>query len=136
MSGKQFNLGGKFRMNFKRVFFTFLFTLSGFAQPEIVKFVKTPFAQIHQNPTRISRILTTFECGQGLKIKKSDGDFVYVSFANYEGYILESHLQESKPNDCYQDKYRKFFEYLNLGISEMHYFGKLQDMMIEGQVLP
>lgn len=106
------------------------------AGPVVTKFIKKPFAQIHQNPTRVSRILTTFECGQALKLKSQSGDFALVSFANYEGHILIEHLQDDKPQDCYQDKYRKFFEYLNLGVSEMHYYGKLQDMLIEGSVMP
>lgn len=122
--------------NILKIFLSVFLVLQVSAQTEIVKFIQKPYAQIHQNPTRVSRILTTFECGQGLKIKKNEGDFSFVQFANYEGYILNSHLQDSKPIDCYQDKYRKFFEYLNLGISEMHYFGKLQDMMIEGVVMP
>lgn len=103
---------------------------------ESTEFVNKAYAQIHQNPTKISRIITTFECAQPLKVKKVEGTFSYVSFGTYEGYILSSHLSAKKPNDCYQDKYRKYFELLNLGITEMHYFGKLQDLFVDGVVMP
>ncbi len=122
----------------KKVFaiFTFIYlSTSAFAAPRTMFLVK-PYGQIHQNASRVSRIITTFECGQPLKVVRTEDQFSFVTYANYEGYIFSNHLIDAKPSDCYQDKYRKFFEELNLGISDMHYWAKLQDLLVEGNSMP
>lgn len=139
MSGKQFNLDGKCRDVMKTILiiFTFIITIPrlAYSAPQTM-FLKKTYGQIHQNASRISRIITTFECGQPLKVVRTEEEFSFVTYANYEGFIYSSHLVSDKPKDCYQDKYRKYFEELNLGISDMHYWAKLQDLLIEGSSMP
>lgn len=102
-----------------------------------VRYLNKIYGQIHQNASRFSRVISTFECGQPFKVKKGDdGGFSKVAYASYEGFILTSHLSKSRPKDCWQDKYRKFFDFMGLGISEMHHWGRLQDLFIEGEVMP
>lgn len=100
-------------------------------------FLKEVYGQLHQNASKFSRILTTFECGQPFKVlKDANRDFYQVSYATYKGFIAKNLVSTKKPRACWQDKYRKFFENLDLGVSDMHYWGLLQDMYIEGKVLP
>jgi hypothetical protein len=100
-------------------------------------FLNKMYGQIHQNESRFSRVITTFECGQPFSLKGELGDpFSRVTYATYEGYILTEHLSNKKPTDCWQDKYRKFFEFLGLGVTEMHYLGRLEDLLIRGSVMP
>lgn len=115
---------------------TFISLISTVSASSKTMFLNTPYGQIHQNASRVSRIITTFECGQPLKLVRTEEQFSFVTYANYEGYIFSKHLVSEKPKDCYQDKYRKFFEELNLGISDMHYWAKLQDLIVEGSSMP
>jgi len=102
-----------------------------------VRYLSKIYGQIHQNASRFSRVVSTFECGQPFKLKKGDdGGFSKVLYASYEGYILTSHLSKSRPKNCWQDRYRKYFDFMGLGISEMHHWGRLQDLFIEGEVMP
>ncbi len=102
-----------------------------------VRYLNKIYGQVHQNSSRFSRVISTFECGQPFKVQHfGDDEFSKVTYASYEGYILTSHLSKRRPKDCWQDQYRKYFDFLNLGISEMHHWGRLQDLFIEGSVMP
>lgn len=91
---------------------------------------------MHQNKSRFSRIISNFECNQPFQVLKDEGEFMKVKFATYQGYILSDHLQRGKFDKCYQDQYRKFIDYLDLGVSDMHYWGRLQDLYVSGEVNP
>ena len=113
-----------------------LLSLSSVAADKMV-FLNAIYGQIHQNQSRYSRVISTFECGQPFKmLEQNDALFVKVSYASYEGYILQELLSDKKPTDCWQDKYRKFFEYMDLDVTKMHYWGRLKDLTISGKVMP
>ncbi|MAE58114.1 MAG: hypothetical protein CME69_04495 [Halobacteriovorax sp.] len=95
-----------------------------------------PYVQMHQNKSRYSRVISNFECNQPFKMIKDHGEFFEVSYAAYKGFILRELVSSSKAKDCPQDKYSKFFEYLQLDISDMHYWGRVQDLYIYGEVNP
>ncbi|WP_157679947.1 hypothetical protein [Bacteriovorax sp. DB6_IX] len=102
-----------------------------------VRYLNKIYGQIHQNASRFSRVVSTFECGQPFKVASGDDrGFTKVIYASYEGFILTNHLSKSRPKDCWQDEYRKYFDFMNLGISEMHHWGRLQDLFLEGEVMP
>ena len=102
-----------------------------------VRYLNKIYGQIHQNASRFSRVISTFECGQPFKLKAGDdGGFSKVVYASYEGFILTNHLSKKRPKNCWQDEYRKFFDLVELGISDMHHWGRLQDLFIEGEVMP
>ena len=91
---------------------------------------------MHQNQSRYSRVISNFECNQPFKLVKDHGEFSEVSYAAYKGFILSRNLISSKNKECPQDKYSKFFEYLSLDVSDMHYWGRLQDLYVTGEVNP
>lgn len=94
------------------------------------------YVQMHQNKSKFSRILSNFECNQVFQLIRDEGEFYKVKFATYEGYILSEHLDKRKSKECFQDNYRKFMEFLDLGVSDMHYWGRLQDLYVTSEVNP
>lgn len=61
-----------------------------------------------------------------------DPSWVYVEVAEFRGFILKDYLSDKKP-DCIQGKYPKFFDSLNLDLSELYYWGRLYDRYIQGE---
>ena len=95
------------------------------------------YGQIHQNASKYSRVLTTFECGQPFKVLGDEQlGFLKVQYASYSGYVALDNLSKQRPKDCWQDKYPKFFDTLDLGVSQMHFWGRLQDLLIKGRAMP
>lgn len=50
----------------------------------------------------------------------------YISAGPYEGYIMKDFISSEAP-ECFQDKYPRFFENLELSITDMHFWGRLYD---------
>ncbi len=95
---------------------------------------------VHQSPARTSPSLTTIQCGHPLKVIEDSkvvvGDeWAYVSVADWKGFVWKKHLS-SKRTDCFQGQYPKFFDALNLDLSELYYWGRLHDHWEEGTVKP
>ncbi len=132
----------------KALFLLFLFSLSSHAEDNKLKllkisYLKNMFGHIHQNASASSTSLTTLSCGHPIKIyevtdrrgKKFSifgGRFVYASAGNYYGYIQTDFLVDKKPK-CFQAKYPKFFDALNLEITDLFYWGKLYDQYSYGK---
>jgi hypothetical protein len=148
--GKQYNLDGRF--NLKRIFFPILLTFL-FSSPALAKnpknkvlgvyYFKKIFGHIHQNPSSYSTTLTTLSCGHPVRLlsKKTGGNSQKVLFNRkwnlikvgpYTGYIQQSFLSKKKVK-CFQDRYPKFFDSLNLEITDMYYWGRLQDQYVRGK---
>jgi len=104
-----------------------------------VRYLVAPYAHIHQNPNRFSAALTTISCAHPLRmmaIVPSKGasavelfnkEWRFVKAGPYEGYIRADFLAQTKP-ECFQDKYSKFFESLDLEVADMYYWGRLYDL--------
>lgn len=95
------------------------------------------FGHIHETPLKSSPSLTTIQCGHPLKVIESSKvtvgpEWHYVNTADYKGFVLKQYLGAKRP-DCFQGKYPKFFDGLNLDLSEIYYWGRLRDQMVEGR---
>ena len=109
-----------------------------------VAYYKNPFGHIHKNPSRYSQSLSTIECGHPVKIyalesekgkplqELFEGRFRYVGVGPYEGYIDQAYLSPKKAS-CLQDRFPKFFEHLDLTLSDMYHWGKLYDHYVYGK---
>ncbi len=109
-----------------------------------VAYYKNTFGHIHKNPSRYSQSLSTIECGHPVKIYALETEkgkplqelfeerFRYVEVGPYQGYIDQTYLAPKKVS-CLQDKYPKFFEHLDLNLSEMYHWGKLYDHYAYGK---
>ncbi len=120
------------------------------------------YGTVHQNPNKYSGVQTTIACGHPVKIiedsvsvekilntqsKTEQKDALSdvkplpddeiknwhrVLVGPYEGYILRDFLSNSRP-ECFQDIYPKFFENLELDITELYYWGRLYDQILTGK---
>lgn len=127
--------------NVMRILIVFYFAfLAGFiwASEEQKVYVNQIFAQIHQNPSRFSVVITTFECNHPLKllVSKEGEKWIKVGYGNYEGHIQKEFVDFRKSETCFQRRYPKFFDGLSLGVAEMHNWGRLLDVYIMGHTLP
>jgi len=96
------------------------------------------FGHVHKSPSRYSQSLSTIECGHPVKIVQEKGheiikgNYIKVKVGPYNGYIHKIYLSNKKEK-CFSDKYPKFFNALNLTITDMFYWGKLNDQFVQGQ---
>jgi hypothetical protein len=101
-------------------------------------FYMTPlFGHIHQSSVRTSASLTTVQCAHPVKVIESSKvsiskEWAYVEVADYRGFVMKQYLSEKRP-DCIQGKYPKFFDALNMDLSELYYWGRLYDHYIQGE---
>jgi hypothetical protein len=111
---------------------------------EAVYYFRHTFGHVHQNPSLSSMSMTTISCNHPVKILKVSGaekkqenllvnkEWYFVRVANYDGYIHQSALSEKRV-ECFQDKYPRYFESLNLEVNDLFYWGKLYDHYIHGR---
>jgi|GEM_PF-531950 len=111
---------------------------------EAVYYFRGSFGHLHQNPSRSSMTLTTIACNHPVKILKVAGaqkkqenllvnkEWYFVRVANYDGYLHKDILSEKRV-ECFQDKYPRFFESLNLEVNDLFYWGKIHDHFITGR---
>ncbi len=141
----------------KTVFFllTFILSVEIFSQEKIlvnnekrevikVMYYNQMMGNIHQNASRYSQTLTTISCNHPVKIQKiidvnkkeeiffGNGQWMAVNVGPHEGYLLK-HLLSDKKVDCFQDKYPKFFEAMNLSLTDLYYLGRLNDHLMSGK---
>jgi len=121
-----------------------LFNLFSFAETTstdekvVGVFYMTPlFGHIHQSSVRTSASLTTVQCAHPVKVIESSKvsiskEWAYVEVADYRGFVMKQYLSEKRP-DCIQGKYPKFFDALNMDLSELYYWGRLYDHYIQGE---
>lgn len=121
-----------------------LFNLLSFAETTstdekiVGVFYMTPlFGHIHQSSVRTSASLTTVQCAHPVKVIESSKvsiskEWAYVEVADYRGFVMKQYLSEKRP-DCIQGKYPKFFDALNMDLSELYYWGRLYDHYIQGE---
>lgn len=100
-------------------------------------YMKPLFGHVHQSSVRTSASLTTIQCAHPVKVLEStkvsvSREWAYVQVADYRGFIMKQFLSEKKP-DCFQGKYPKFFDTLNMDLSELYYWGRLYDHYVQGE---
>ena len=102
------------------------------AKPERVLYFTKLFGHIHKNPSRYSQSLSTIGCGHPIKVmgntevSSSGVSFLKVKVGPYVGYISKGYLRGKKP-ECFADEFPRFFDNLNLSLTDMYYWGKLDD---------
>ena len=89
---------------------------------------------VHKNPSIYSTSLTTIQCGHGLRVIEDDQvsnpvGWLYVKAGEDYGFVREEFLSSKRPN-CFQSKYSKFFNALNLDLTDLYYWGRLYDHFI------
>ncbi len=108
-----------------------------------VAYFKELMGNVHQNSSRYSQTLTTISCNHPVKILRTvsddreqifygNGEWVQVQVGPFVGFLLKDLLAEKKV-ECFQDQYPKFFEEMQLGITDLYYLGRLNDQYISGK---
>ncbi len=97
-----------------------------------IRYYKNMFGHIHRNSSKESASLTTVACGHPLRVIGNRADWMMVKIDDQKGHVLQNWLLDRKP-DCFQNKYPKFFNALNLELSELYYWGRLYDHYISGR---
>lgn len=102
-----------------------------------VYYFRPMFGHVHQSAARTSASLTTIQCAHPVKLLESTKvtvapEWAYVNVADYKGFILKEFLAEKRP-ECFQGKYPKFFDGLNLDLGELYYWGRLYDQFIQSE---
>ena len=94
------------------------------------------FGHVHQMAQINSASVTTVACGHPLKVNESlnsyGQEWLIVSVGPQKGYVLKEFTSERK-SECFQEKYPKFFNSMNLDLSELYYWGRLYDQFIRGR---
>ena len=107
---------------------------------EEVVYLTTFLGHVHQSPSRLSPSLTTIQCGHPIKIIKDKNviiseDWERVQVADWKGFVWKKHISAHKPN-CFQARYPKFVDAFNLDLTELYYWGRLNDHWEEGRAEP
>ena len=108
-----------------------------------IAYFKPIFGHVHRNASPYSSSLTTISCGHPIKVYKIipksgrpvtvfNKKFHFVKVGPYEGYVSIDYLSEKKV-DCFQDRYPKFFDELDMDLTELYYWGRLYDQFIFGK---
>ena len=66
------------------------------------------------------------------EVSSSGVSFLKVKVGPYVGYISKGYLRGKKP-ECFADEFPRFFDNLNLSLTDMYYWGKLYDQYITGR---
>lgn len=117
-----------------KILFVLLFCFGSHASAGRAYF-KHFLGHIHENPSKNSTSLTTIQCSQSVKILKNNNQTLgwsYVKAGEDKGFIRTEFLTEKRPN-CLQAKYPKFYNHLNLSLSDMYYWGRLYDQYLMGK---
>ncbi len=89
---------------------------------------------VHKSASRDSSSLTIVQCSHSVRILKAKNNipgWQYVQVGEDKGFVQEEYLSEKRP-ECLQAKYPKFYLEMGLDISDMYYWGKLNDHYIHG----
>ncbi len=94
------------------------------------------YGHIHELPNKFSPSLTTISCGHPLVYIKDKEDkvgklWVHIEASGVKGYVDSKHLVKTRPQ-CPQRLYPKFWNSLEMDVSELYYWGRLYDQYIEG----
>lgn len=143
-------------MNSRAFIFLFIFTMTSSVCAQTinapvmtkstlgVKYFSRMMGNVHQNPSRYSQVMTTISCNHPVKILKEtskdgkefvlygENNWYMVSVGPYEGYIMVNYLGDKK-NVCFEEEYSKFFEGLNLSITDLYYWARLYDQYVQGK---
>jgi hypothetical protein len=97
-------------------------------------YFKNYLGHLHKNPSRGSSSLTTIQCAYPVKVlddteKSAPEGWVYAKVGDDRGFIQSGFLDIKRP-DCFQEKYPNFYLNLNLDLTDMYYWGRLNDQYL------
>ena len=99
------------------------------------------FAHLHDRPDIYSAAKTTLACGHVVNILQEDPKkksvpnnnlWAYLEASGRDGYMIKTFLSPQRP-ECFQESYAVFFELLNLEVSDLYYWGRLQELILRGR---
>lgn len=112
-----------------------IFSQSALAK-DLVYFVPI-HGHIHKNASKYSSSLTTISCGFPLKVSEAKQilptAWKYVKGGNHFGYVRDEYVSK-KPVECFQEKYKKFYNMVNLNLNQLYYWGRLYDQYIQSEI--
>lgn len=95
-----------------------------------IKYLNTYYGSVHQSANASSTSLTVLECGHPLKVlQKQSSMWSKVKAGMHIGYIKSQVLQSRRPK-CFQDRYSRYFESLNLTVTDYYFWARLYDNYI------
>ncbi len=109
-----------------------------------VMYFNEMMGNVHQNTSRYSQTLTTISCNHPVKVQKivgvdkkeqvsfGNGEWLAVNVGPYDGYILSGLLSDKK-QECFQDRFPKFFDEMQLSLTDLYYLGRLNDQYMTGK---
>ncbi len=113
------------------IFLFSIYCTSVFSKGRILYFQKD-FGHVHKNSTQYSAALTTISCSHPVELLKADKKWTKVKVGPYHGYIKTAFLG-AKRKKCFQDKYPRFFEAMELDVNDYYYWGQLYGQYIIGK---
>jgi hypothetical protein len=110
---------------------------SAFPKDNVIgrKYFQPFLGHVHQNANKDSSSLTIVQCSHSVKMLKTKhkiNNWSYVQVGDDKGYIQDEFLGEKRPK-CFQQKYPKYYLGLELDITEMYFWGRLNDQYLKGR---
>ena len=96
-------------------------------------FVDKQFVHVHKNKSVNSITVVTIACGKKVKLMSSDQTWNKIKSGSFEGFSLKRNFTTDKPA-CLGSKYSKFYNQLDLSMTDIYKLGRLEDLFIYGEV--
>lgn len=142
MTGKQFNLHGRFRLRILFLLILISFSNVFAAQVPAIKdvYFNRFSGHLHQGPDAQSTSLKVLNCGDILKVISNEKEVTTPSKFNWSklqtashiGYVRQEFLSTEPPN-CFNNKYLKFVEQFKLELTDRYNWGRLYDHYVLGK---
>lgn len=101
-----------------------------------IKYFSMVYGHLHTSALSASSGLTALSCGHPVKILddpiQTKRGWKYVQVGPHKGFIKEDYLRDKRGN-CLQAQYPKFFNYLDLDLTELYFWGRLYDQYVYGK---
>ncbi len=99
------------------------------------KYFNQFLGHLHKNPDSDSTSMTIIQCSHSVKVLKKANvlaGWVFAQVGEDKGFIKSEFLSEKRPS-CFQSKYSRFYNSVELDITEMYFWGRLSDHYISGK---
>lgn len=107
------------------IFFCLCLLVSTSSQATKTLYVQNSFVHLQDFIAENSSYSKTLVCGTPVKLIQEQGKNIKVQFDKTIGYIPTESVSII-PTQCFQEKYPKFFQSLNIDNADLFYWGKLK----------
>lgn len=98
----------------------------------VLRYTNRIYSVISTGASPIAETLTTVACGHPVRLLKTrDDNWAKIKAGPYSGYMPVDYLSKKKVK-CFQDKYPRFIEKMNLSPTQMYLWGKMQNLYKNG----